>query len=312
MSLLEVLRPGPLSLLQDAGRQGWQHLGVSPSGVMDLQAAAWANHLLGNPWGTPLLEVCLGGLVLRALGDCQVAVCGAELEIERESVQGRERMPGWSCFTLGDGQILRLGGVRSGVRAYLAVAGGFHAAPVLGSVACQVREGLGGVAGDGQPLRAGDRLPIGQAASVRCAASVPWFYQPDYRGPALLRVIVGGDAVAFAAAELQAFFSRVWQVAAASDRMGMRLDGEPLQAPRRDWSQGIAEGAIQVPPDGQPIILMADRQTMGGYPVLGWLHPLDRARLAQCPAHHPLRFTPVSLGDAQAELREFYRFFGRP
>jgi allophanate hydrolase subunit 2 len=93
--------------------------------------------------------------------------------------------------------------------------------------------------------------------------------------------------------------------------MGARLQGEPLVAPERQWSQGVASGAIQVPADGQPIILMADRQTMGGYPLLGWLHPLDLSRLAQCPAHQHLRFIAVSLSDAQDELRRFYRFFGR-
>lgn len=305
MSGLEVIRPGPLSLLQDGGRHGWQHLGVSPGGPMDLHAAAWANRLLGNGWGTPLLEVCVGDLELRAGLDTWIAVCGADLPLERDG----ESLRNWSRFALRRGQTLRLGFARSGVRAYLAVAGGFVGQPVLGSVACQVREGLGGFDGQGQALRVGDRLACA-GATLPGAASVPWPYVPDYRRPALLRVIVGGDAVEFAEDELQGFFARDWQVADA-DRMGIRLHGEALQAPRRQWSQGVADGAIQLPPDGQPIILMADRQTMGGYPLLGWLHPLDRARLAQCPARHRLRFTPVSLGDAQAELREFYRFFGK-
>ena len=126
-----------------------------------------------------------------------------------------------------------------------------------------------------------------------------------------LRVIGGGDVAGFAADQVQAFFERSWQLSPQSDRMGARLLGEPLVAPTQQWSQGVGRGAIQVPPDGQPIILQADHQTMGGYPILGWLHPLDQARLAQCPAHHELRFSPVDLGEAQAELREFYRFFGR-
>ncbi|WP_177429717.1 5-oxoprolinase subunit C family protein [Pseudomonas mangrovi] len=306
MSALEVLRPGTQSLLQDAGRRGWQHLGLSPAGPLDLHAAAWANHLLGNPWGTPLLEVCMGDLQLRAELDTWVAVCGADLPIERDG----EPLRNWSRFPLHAGQTLRLGFARSGVRAYLAVAGGFVTQPVLGSVACQLREGLGGLDGCGQALRAGDRLRC-KAAVLTGTASVPWPYVPDYRCPALLRVIVGGDAVEFVEDELQGFFERDWQVAEA-DRMGVRLLGEPMQAPRRQWSQGVADGAIQLPPDGQPIILMADRQTMGGYPLIGWLHPLDHARLAQCPTRHRLRFTPVSLGDAQAELREFYHFFGKP
>lgn len=306
MKGLRVLKPGPLSLLQDGGRYGWQHLGVSPAGPLDLHAAAWANRLLGNPWGTPLLEVALGDLELLAEVDTWVAVCGADTPI---GIDGQTR-PAWSRFAVRAGQHLKLGFVRSGQRAYLAVAGGFRASAVLGSVSTQVREELGGVHGQGGKLVAGDLLSCAPPRFA-LAASVPWTYQPDYRATPVLRVITGGDAAEFDEDQLQAFFARSWQLSPQSDRMGARLQGEPLVAPERQWSQGVASGAIQVPADGQPIILMADRQTMGGYPLLGWLHPLDLSRLAQCPAHQHLRFIAVSLSDAQDELRRFYRFFGR-
>lgn len=306
MSGLLVLRPGPLSLLQDGGRHGWQHLGVSPAGPLDWQAAAWANRLLGNPWGTPLLEIALGDVELHSQVDTWLALTGADLPA---SVEGAA-LPAWSRFALRAGQRLRLGYARSGQRAYLAVAGGFAVVPVLGSVSTQAREGLGGLDGRGGRLQAGDRLPCAPASFAR-GASVPWPYRPGYRGTPLLRVITGGDAVEFAEAQLQAFFAQSWQLSPQSDRMGTRLQGEPLLAPRRQWSLGVTRGAIQVPPDGQPIILQADHQTMGGYPLLGWLHPLDLWRLAQCTAQQTLRFTPVTVSDAQAELRAFYRFFGR-
>lgn len=300
MSGLRVLKPGPQSVLQDAGRRGWQHLGVSPAGPMDWQAAAWANHLLNNPWGTPLLEIALGGVELQAEVDTWVAVCGAQVPL---SLDGQP-LPLWTRLPLRKGQQLRLGFAHSGQRAYLAVAGGFHAKPVLGSVSVQLREG------QGRALQAVDVLACGQAHFSH-AASVPWPYLPDYRSKPLLRVITGGDAASFAQEQLHDFFAQTWQLSPHSDRMGARLIGEPLRPPERQWSLGVGRGAIQVPPDGQPIILQADHQTMGGYPLLGWLHPLDQGRLAQCPAHHPLRFTPVSIGDAQTELREFYRFFRR-
>jgi len=306
MSGLRVLKPGPQSLLQDGGRYGWQHLGVSPAGPLDLHAAAWANYLLDNPWGTPLLEVALGYLELESELDTWLALTGAQVAATLDGAP----LPRWSRFPLRAGQRLKLGFARSGQRAYLAVAGGFRAPSLLGSVSTQLREGLGGGDGLGRPLRAGDLLPC-QPASLARAASVPWPYQPDYRAPGQLRVIGGGDAAGFAADQVQAFFERSWQLSPQSDRMGARLLGEPLVAPTQQWSQGVGRGAIQVPPDGQPIILQADHQTMGGYPILGWLHPLDQARLAQCPAHYELRFSPVDLGEAQAELREFYRFFGR-
>lgn len=300
MSGLRVLKPGPQSVLQDAGRRGWQHLGVSPAGPMDWQAAAWANHLLNNPWGTPLLEIALGGVELQAELDIWVAVCGAQVPLSLDD----QPQPLWTRLSLRKGQQLRLGFARSGQRAYLAVSGGFHAEPVLGSVSVQLREG------QGRALQAGDVLACGQSHFSH-AASVPWPYLPDYCSKPLLRVITGGDAASFAQEQLEGFFAQTWQLSPHSDRMGARLIGEPLRPPERQWSLGIGRGAIQVPPDGQPIILQADHQTMGGYPLLGWLHPLDQGRLAQCPAHHPLRFTPVSIGDAQTELREFYRFFRR-
>jgi 5-oxoprolinase (ATP-hydrolysing) subunit C len=306
MKGLQVLKPGPLSLLQDSGRQGWQHLGVSPAGPLDMQASAWANRLLNNPWGTPLLEIALGDVELEAQIDTWVACCGADMPL---SIDG-EPQPGWSRLPVCAGQLLRLGFARSGQRAYLAVAGGFRAPPVLGSVSTQQREHLGGPLGRGAPLQAGDLLAC-RPASFPCRASVPWPFQPDYRAKPLLRVITGGDAASFAEDQLQGFFARSWRLCAQSDRMGARLIGEALQAPRRQWSLGVGRGAIQVPPDGQPIILQADHPTMGGYPLLGWLHPLDLSRLAQCPSHHDLRFTPVSVSDTQAELRELYRFFGR-
>ncbi|HSC82050.1 MAG TPA: biotin-dependent carboxyltransferase family protein, partial [Pseudomonas sp.] len=283
---------------------GWQHLGVSPSGALDGHAAAWANRLLGNPWGTPLLEIALGDVELQSQVDTWLALTGADLPA---SVDGQP-VPAWSRFPLRAGQRLRLGFASSGQRGYLAVPGGFAAAPVLGSVSTQRREGLGGLDGVGGQLQVGDLLPCA-AASCANAASVPWPYQPNYQEMPLLRVITGGDAAEFAEEQLQAFFAQRWQLSPQSDRMGARLQGAALQPPNRQWSLGMVRGAIQVPPDGQPIILQADHQSMGGYPVLGWLHPLDLWRLAQCPAQQELRFTQIGINDAQAELREFYRFF---
>ncbi|EXF43992.1 putative allophanate hydrolase subunit 2 [Pseudomonas sp. BAY1663] len=117
------------------------------------------------------------------------------------------------------------------------------------------------------------------------------------------------DSSDLAARERQRFIDQRWALSPQSDRMGARLCGEPLRAEALQWSQGVVGGSIQVPPDGQPIVLMADRQTMGGYPLLGWLHPLDLPRLAQSPAHQRLGFRPVERAQVQAELRQFYRFF---
>ena len=310
MSGFEVLRPGPQTLLQDGGRTGWQHLGVSPAGPADMHAAAWANRLLNNPWGYPLLEVALGGLSLHCSSDTWVSVTGADMPI---SLDGYPQM-NWSRFAVRAGQHLQLGHARSGQRAYLAVAGGFFAQRQLGSVATQHREGLGGLHGDGQTLQSGDELNC-QPANLPIAASVPWVFIPDYSLEPRLRVIVGGDARLFAGEQLQGFLQHAWRISPHSDRMGARLYGAALSVPAlpasRQWSQGVCTGAIQVPDDGQPIVLMADRQTMGGYPVIGWVHPLDLGLLAQSPAHQSIHFVQTQLTQVQTELHAFYRFFDR-
>ncbi|MCP1624891.1 biotin-dependent carboxyltransferase family protein [Pseudomonas nitroreducens] len=301
---LKVIACGPQFLLQDGGRQGWQHLGVSPGGPVDIRAAAWANRLLGNTPGLPLLEIALGGAELEAQADTWLALTGAEPSATLEG----EPLPGWSRFRVRAGQRLKLGFARAGQRAYLAAAGGFVAQPILGSVATQRRERLGGLAGNGESLVVGDLLTCAALGErFMHGASVPWPYRPDYRETPTLRVLPGPDA--FSAEQRQVFFEQAWQVSPQSDRMGVRLRGEALSAPRRQWSLGVVEGAIQVPPDGQPIVLLADRQSMGGYPLLGVLHPLDIGRLAQCPAHSAVRFAPTSVEQAQADLRAFLRFF---
>ena len=309
MSGLQVIKPGPLTLLQDLGRQGWQHLGVAPSGPMDGHAARWANRLVGNPVAAPLLEIALGGAEFEIETNTWLALTGAPLDARLDG----EPLPAWSCFPVRAGARLRLGFAQSGQRAYLAAAGGgFQASATLGSVASNRREGLGGLEGQGAPLTAGQRLGCAAVSELHIHGCGPAArFVPDYREVPTLRVILGGDAEAFGPAQQQALCTQSWRISPQSDRMGIRLAGEvPLAPPRRQWSLGVVTGAIQVPPDGQPIVLMADRQTMGGYPLLGFIHPLDLARLAQCPAHHQVRFAPVELAEAQAEWRRFLAFFG--
>lgn len=231
-------------------------------------------------------------------------LAGADLPVTLDG----EEQPAWSRFRIRPGQRLKLGFARAGQRAYLAAAGGFLAEPILGSVATQFREKLGGLGGHGAPLAAGDVLQYdGPAARFERGASVPWSYRPDYREVPTLRVLSGPDV--FPEVQREAFFRQTWQISPQSDRMGVRLRGAALQPPRRQWSLGVVDGAIQIPPDGQPIILLADRQTMGGYPLFGVVHPLDLGLLAQRPAHSDVRFVEATVEQAQAELRGFLRFF---
>lgn len=303
---LRVEKAGPLATLQDAGRFGVRRMGVTQGGPADLHAFAWANYLLANAWGAAALEVTLGGLTLIAERDLRLALCGADLGA---TIDGEPLAP-WQAFTLHKGQRLAFGTPRAGVRAYLAVPGGFMGSPVLGSLACVTREGLGGHSGGGAPLAEGERLCVDVDALAGALAgqarAVPMKERLDYLAPAVLGLIPGAQIADFTGPSLFRAFHAEWQVDARADRMGVRLTGPRLEC-RLDSmiSEGIALGAVQVPPDGQPIALLNDRQTVGGYPRLGTLTPLACSRLAQCQPGQTVRLAPVALGAAQSEYRRF-------
>ncbi|NHH99316.1 biotin-dependent carboxyltransferase family protein [Oceanimonas sp. MB9] len=296
---ITINRPGPLTTVQDAGRFGVRRLGITQGGPADLHAWAWANWLVGNPWGSAAVEITLGGLELTAEHDCLLALTGADMQASRNG----EPQPGWQSFTLKAGQRLSLDMCRQGVRGYLAVAGGFVAEPVLGSAACVVRDGLGGHRGDGSKLAEGDRLAFAGGGQAR---PLPANALPDYAEPVVLGLIPGAQIAEFDGASLFEAFNRPWQVDTRADRMGVRLLGPTLKCKLTSMvSEGISLGAVQVPPDGQPIALLNDRQTIGGYPRLGTLSPLACARLAQCPPGSELRLRAISQEQA---LRDYRRF----
>nr|WP_299239777.1 biotin-dependent carboxyltransferase family protein [uncultured Halomonas sp.] len=304
---LRVERAGPLALLQDAGRFGVRRLGVTQGGPADIHAWAWANHLLGNQWGAAALEITFGGLSLIAEGDARLALAGADLEATLDD----EPLEPWSRFDVRAGQRLRFGSPKNGLRAYLAVPGGFLAEPVLGSVAGVAREGLGGHDGQGGKLKKDDTLIFqpgheeGELPEVPSAGE-----RPDYSRPARLALIPGAQIAEFDGGSLFAAFNRPWQVDDRADRMGVRLIGPELTCGVSSMiSEGIGLGAVQVPPDGQPIVLLNDRQTIGGYPRLGALTPLACARLAQCLPGHEVRLHAQALSSAQAEYRHFLQIF---
>ncbi|WP_136064787.1 5-oxoprolinase subunit C family protein [Modicisalibacter radicis] len=298
---LHVERAGPLALLQDAGRFGVRRLGVTQGGPADLHAWAWANALLGNGWGAPVLEIALGGgLTLVAEDDSTLALAGADLSA---TLDGEPLAP-WRSFSLRAGQCLAFAAPRAGLRAYLAAPGGFQAEPVLGSVASVVREELGGLDGYGHALEAGDRLEF--VAARRTLREVPVDQRLDYPGMPWLALIPGAQVGDFPGESLYRAFNQTWRVDERADRMGVRLAGAPLACAIDGMiSEGIALGAVQVPPDGQPIVLLNDRQTIGGYPRLGALTPLACSRLAQCAPGQAVRFVAQSRERAQREHRRF-------
>lgn len=302
MSCLRVETSTPLCQLQDQGRFGVRHLGVTQGGALDWVSASWANWLLDNPASAALVEITLGGFAVVAEADCQLALAGADLDAR---IDGQVVKP-WHSFVLRQGQRLQFSQPLQGARAYLAAPGGFAAPVVLGSCATVVREELGGPDGSGRALAKGDELRFsGQSARTRQVAEV---LRPDFAGDAQLDLVMGAQLGEFSGQSLFDAFNSQWELDSRADRMGIRLLGPTLKYQGRPMiSEGIPLGAVQVPPDGQPIVLLNDRQTIGGYPRLGALTPLALARLAQCLPGEKVGFRAVVQDFAWAEMQAWLK-----
>jgi len=273
-----VLDVGPLVTVQDAGRPGWAHLGVPRAGWLDPPAARLANRLVGNPETSALLEVTLGGLRLRSDRDAWVAVTGAPCAVE---VDGGSR--GWGrAEWLPAGSVLRLSPPTSGVRSYLAVSGGIAVEPVLGSRSTDTLAWVGPARVSG-----GTVLALGAPAGPPRPLDVPTV---PARGS--LRIDPGPGRSWFPDDVLERLSATPYAVTDRSNRVGLRLQGEPVHRTRDDElpSQGMVLGAVQVPPDGQPVVFLADHPTTGGYPVVAVVRTDDLARCAQLRPGEEVRF----------------------
>lgn len=292
MAAFEVIKPGMLTTVQDLGRPGRQHQGIPVGGAMDRTAARVANLLLGNDENEPLLEVTVNGPELLFLRDSWIAVTGAQ-------VRG---VPGWRPWKVDAGQIVALSELVRGARAYLAIAGGLEVAEVLGGAGTMLSTGGGGW--NGRALKAGDRLaarPSGLEVDGRWSASAEFCAAGG--SVVSVRFIPGPQWAWFSASSRRAFLDETFKITAKSDRMGLRLAGSGLEQGSPDQellSEGLAFGSVQVPPDGQPILLMADRQTVGGYPKIAQIIAVDLPKLAQARTGDTVSFTEVTLAEAQA------------
>lgn len=303
---LKIISPGTLSLLQDAGRFGMTALGLTQGGPLDAHSFAWANALVGNPPNSTVIEHSIGGLVLQASAACTVAVTGAELPLQ---LNGKP-VACWQALTLKAGDELELGYMTRGLRAYLAVSGGIAAPLQFGSSATVMREGVGGLAQDGSKLQADDLLPLGQAAELALAITTPTaaiqqltLPPTDKAQPLQLRLLPGYQAASFSPTELARFFLNPYQVTASCDRMGYKLSGSAIQCTSRTLlSEGISLGAVQIPPDGQPIVLLNDRQTLGGYPKIGAVLSLDCWKLGQAAPGSLVQFSAIDSYQAHNAL----------
>lgn len=294
MTRLQVLAPGPLTTVQDRGRLGWRHLGVAQCGTLDPPAAALANRLVGNDPAEAVLELTLQGPTLQFDRPVRLAICGARVLARFESAAGdRCVIEAGRPATLPAG-VLRIGALRDGARAWLAFAGGIDAPEMLGSRSTDLRGGFGGH--EGRALRGGDELGLRTHHEIDCLRphAPKWWIDLhfDERGLPIRYVPLphAGGAMLDA---------RAWQVGNRSNRQGLRLEGGTLDGDRpEEISAPVAPGTVQLPPDGQPIVLLADAQTVGGYPRLGHVIAADLPRLAQLLPGEFLRFQACDMQTA--------------
>lgn len=301
---IEVLRPGLLTSVQDLGRPGLAHLGVAPGGAADAVSLRIGNLLVGNPETAAGLEMTLVGPTLRFAAHALVALTGADLAPRL----GGQALPTWQPVVVRAGQVLEVGPTRQGARAYLALRGGIAVPPALGSAATHLAAGFGGLAG--RMLRAGDTLaggpPALQTRRWRAAAE-PARVHALLAGD-VLRVTSGAHARTFPPEALDALTSTSWTVSPRSDRTGVRFQG-PALAPGTATllTEGVPTGALQVPPDGLPILMLADHPTTGGYPQLACVIAADLHRLGQLAPGQTVRLALVTDDDAAAALAAIER-----
>ena len=296
MSKLVISAIGPASSVQDAGRFGAQRYGLQPSGAMDRLGLASANCLVGNALFAPGVEIGpYGAAFVARQGAVRIALSGASRSAD---ISGRAVT--WdTSVTIADGETLRLGLARGGSFSYLAIEGGITGEPMFGSLAVNARAGLGSPYP--RPLQAGDEL---QVAAAGGAAERRIDLPAAVAGP--IRVVMGPQDDEFGDG-LNLFLDSEWKISATSDRMGYRLEGPVIRHlhGHNIVSDGTVNGSIQVPGNGQPIVLMSDRGTSGGYPKIATVITADFGRFAQIPAGTSFRFKAIGMTEAQAEARKF-------
>lgn len=303
---IKVVSPGLLTTIQDKGRYGFQASGVQVSGVMDSIAAELANALVGNGPEAAVLECTFLGPELEFQADSLVAVTGGVPEL---LLDGQVIQP-YKAIKVGQGQRLKVGTQKDGMRAYLAVAGGIAVQEAMGSRSTNLKLGIGGV--DGRKLAAGDMLPVGEAAEAGLAMlqgskllrQMP--IRQQSAGVKKIRAVLGPQDDYFSQEAINAFQEEVYTISNESDRMGYRLEGKAVEKVRNQdlITDGIVFGSVQIPPNGQPIIMLADHQTTGGYPKLATVATVDLPILAQSRPGDQLQFQLVSVQEAQQLLRQ--------
>lgn len=292
---VKVKIPGALTTVQDAGRYGYQKSGISTSGVMDADAYEKANYLVGNEQGEAVLEMTVFGGTYEFTEDTVAAVTGAQMELTLNQQQVPLNCP----IQIHKGDSLTVGIAKAGLRGYLAVAGGFDVPVVMGSRSTNQKCRLGGL--EGRALAAGDELPVGKGGKTYQEVKERRTESREFPPLITIRVIEGPQAEYFTEKGKKAFYSETYTISEQSDRMGYRLEGPSVESKNGTdiVSDGIALGSVQIPPSGKPIVLLADRQTTGGYAKVATVYSRDIPRLVQGRPGEKVRFVPITLEEAQ-------------
>ena len=295
---LTILSPGLLTTIQDAGRFGALGKGFSPGGAMDTDAMVLANLLVGNAPGVGVMEMTMLGITARFDCESVIALTGADMSARLND----SPLPRYASVPVHPGDVLSMKAAKNGMRAYLSVAGGFDLPVVMGSVSTNLKCALGGF--QGRKLKAGDELPLNQS----CTVFQPRRVSPpeDYPDSIFLRVLLGPQDDAFTEQGIGTFLGSEYVVTDKADRMGIRLSGEKIESKNGVdiLSDGIAAGSVQIPASGTPIIMMADRQTTGGYAKIATVISADLSRAAQARPGTRIRFVRVTEAEAIHLRRE--------
>ncbi len=304
--MLEIIKPGLFTTIQDFGRWGYQSYGVCISGALDPFALGAANLLVGNPQTSAGLEITVFGPTVKFRKETLFAVTGADLG---PRLDGKE-IRNWTCHRAEGGSQLAFSIRKMGVRAYLAVYGGIDVLPVMGSRSTYILGGFGGK--EGRALKSHDLLPypdLPAEAHPYIGNHLPEHFRPAYKKNPSLRVVMGPFTSYFSEKGVETMLSGEYSIAQNSDRMGYRLEGAPIE--RKNLAEliscGLANGTVQVPANGQPIILLADRQTIGGYPIIATVVGADLPLVAQCAPGDRLSFSAVSVDEAQEAYRNLWQ-----
>lgn len=311
--MITIRKPGLLSSIQDLGRYGFQKYGVIASGTMDSTAHRIANLLVGNPENTPTLEMTLIGPVIQFHQDTLIAICGGDLSPTIHDIP----VPSWRTIYVRKDTVLQFGTAHTGCRAYLAIAGGFSIPKILNSTSTYLRAQIGGflgralITGDQVSLDAPNELSLKMMKQLNLRVgnhaftATDWFivsdFLPNLNSKTFIRVMSGRHYQLFSKDSQEKIFSEPFTITAQSDRMGYRLHGPTLRLTKAQeiTSEAVTFGTIQVPADGHPIILLADRQTTGGYPKIGQIASVDLSLIAQAKPGDELYFMQISHEEAQ-------------